>query len=34
MSNEELRNNLIKSKDNNGAFELIQDEENYFFELD
>ncbi len=34
MSNEELRDNLIKSKDNDSAFELIQDEENYFFELD
>ena len=34
LSNEELRNQLIKSGDNNAAFELIQDEENYFFELD
>jgi len=34
LSNEELRNQLIKSSDNNAAFELIQDEENYFFELD
>jgi fructose-specific phosphotransferase system IIA component len=34
MSNEELRNQLIESSDNNAAFELIQDEENYFFELD
>ena len=34
MSNEELREQLIKSKDADAAFELIQDEENYFFELD
>ncbi len=34
LSNEELRNKLIDSSDNNSAYELIQDEENYFFELD
>ncbi len=34
MSNEELRNQLVECTDNNSAYELIQDEENYFFELD
>ena len=34
MSNEELRNNLIKSKNNDEAFDLIHEEENYFFEID
>jgi len=34
MSNEELRNQLQKCKSAEQAYELIQEEENYFFELD
>jgi fructose-specific phosphotransferase system IIA component len=34
MSNEDLRNNLLSSKDSNEAFQLIEEEENYFFEID
>jgi fructose-specific phosphotransferase system IIA component len=34
MSNEELRDQLVKASESDAAFELIQDEENYFFELD
>jgi fructose-specific phosphotransferase system IIA component len=34
MSNEELRNQLQNCESSDAAFELIQEEENYFFELD
>ena len=34
MSNEELRQQLLECKSNKDAFDLIQDEENYFFEID
>ena len=34
MSNEELRNQLTDSGTNEEAFNIIQEEENYFFELD
>ena len=34
MSNEELRNQLISCKNGEEAFELIYEEENYFFEID
>ena len=34
MSNEDLRNNLLSSKNNEEAFQLIEEEENYFFEID
>jgi fructose-specific phosphotransferase system IIA component len=34
MSNEELRKQLQTCKNNEEAFELIHDEENYFFEID
>lgn len=34
MSNEELRQDLIASKDPESAFQLIEEEENYFFEID
>jgi len=34
MSNEELRQQLLECKSNKEAFDLIHDEENYFFEID
>jgi fructose-specific phosphotransferase system IIA component len=34
MSNEELRQQLLECKSDQDAFHLIQDEENYFFEID
>jgi mannitol/fructose-specific phosphotransferase system IIA component (Ntr-type) len=34
MSNEELRQQLLECKNDKDAFDLIQDEENYFFEID
>lgn len=34
MSNEELRQNILKSKDTEKIQELIDDEENYYFDLD
>jgi len=34
MSNEELRGHLIECKTGEDAFNFIQEEENYFFELD
>lgn len=34
MSNEELRNQLQKCSADNEAFDLIHEEENYFFEID
>jgi len=34
MSNEELRQKLVESKTAEEAFDLIEEEENYFFELD
>ena len=34
MSNEELRQKLIESNTSESAFQLIEEEENYFFELD
>jgi len=34
MSNEELRQQLLECKSNKDAYDLIQDEENYFFEID
>jgi len=34
MSNEELRNQLLECKSPDQAFELIEEEENYFFEID
>ena len=34
MSNEELRNQLAACKNKDEAFNLIQEEENYFFEID
>lgn len=34
MSNEELRQQLLECKSDKEAFDLIQDEENYFFEID
>ena len=34
MSNEELRQQLLDCKNDKDAFDLIQDEENYFFEID
>ncbi len=34
MSNEELRNQLAACKNKDEAFDLIQEEENYFFEID
>jgi fructose-specific phosphotransferase system IIA component len=34
MSNEELRHQLLECKSDKEAFDLIQDEENYFFEID
>jgi len=34
MSNEELRQQLLDCKSDIDAFNLIQDEENYFFEID
>jgi len=34
MSNEELRNQLQTCQTDNEAFELIHEEENYFFEID
>ncbi len=34
MSNEELRQQLLECKSDKEAFDLIHDEENYFFEID
>ena len=34
MSNEELRQQLLDCKNDKDAFDLIRDEENYFFEID
>lgn len=34
MSNEELRNQLAAAKNKDDAYELIKEEENYFFEID
>jgi len=34
MSNEELRQQLLECKSNKEAFDLIHEEENYFFEID
>jgi mannitol/fructose-specific phosphotransferase system IIA component (Ntr-type) len=34
MSNEELREQLINSSDSKEALELIEEEENYFFDID
>jgi len=34
MSNEELRQKLVESDSADSAFQLIEEEENYFFELD
>jgi fructose-specific phosphotransferase system IIA component len=34
MSNEELRQQLLDCKNDKDAFDLVQDEENYFFEID
>lgn len=34
MSNEELRNSLVACKNTDEAFGLIEEEENYFFEID
>jgi fructose-specific phosphotransferase system IIA component len=34
MSNEELRQQLLECKSDKDAFDLIHDEENYFFEID
>ena len=34
MSNEDLRNNLLSSKNCDEALQLIEEEENYFFEID
>jgi fructose-specific phosphotransferase system IIA component len=34
MSNEELREQLLRCKSNKEAYDLIHDEENYFFEID
>ena len=34
MSNEELRKQLLDCQDDKAAFDLIHDEENYFFEID
>jgi fructose-specific phosphotransferase system IIA component len=34
MSNEELRQQLLECKSDQDAYNLIQDEENYFFEID
>ena len=34
MSNEELRQQLLSCKSDKEAFELLQEEENYFFEID
>jgi hypothetical protein len=34
MSNEELRQNILKSKDVQKIRELIDDEEDYYFDLD
>jgi fructose-specific phosphotransferase system IIA component len=34
MSNEELRNQLASCKNKDEAYNLIQEEENYFFEID
>ncbi len=34
MSNEELRQQLLECKSDKEAFDLVHDEENYFFEID
>lgn len=34
MSNEDLRSNLLSSKNDEEALQLIEEEENYFFEID
>ena len=34
MSNEELREQLLECKSNKEAYDIIHDEENYFFEID